>query len=72
MRPIDADRLQKQIKDLELKCRKMLWSGGKLYEDCLRAVRKMIDDAPTIDLPPNDPLTLEHLREMDGEEDTNA
>lgn len=32
-----------------------------------RQVERMIREAPAITLPPNDPLTLEELREMDGE-----
>lgn len=37
------------------------------YRWDLSAIIDEIDDAPTITMPPNDPLTLEELREMDGE-----
>lgn len=65
MSPIDADYLKSQIKDLAFQCGKMIWSGGELHEEFFRVVNKMIDDAPTITPPPNDPLTLEQLREID-------
>lgn len=48
-----------------------LIDGDKLYEDLREAgmvfALHMVESAPTIAQPPNDPLTLEELREMDGE-----
>ena len=51
MRPIDADALLDRA-------------------ICTRnyfEIKSLIERMPTIDPPPNDPLTLEELREMDGE-----
>lgn len=54
-----------------------LIDGDKLYDNLREAgmlfALRMVKTAPTIalspiDAPPNDPLTLEELREMDGEE----
>lgn len=45
--------------------------GDKLYADLREAgmvfALRMVAAAPTIAPPPNDPLTLDELREMDGE-----
>ena len=60
MRPIDADALYDKAE---------MWYKGaptpfrKIYRSFVDAVA----GAPTITTPPNDPLTLEELREMDGE-----
>lgn len=44
--------------------------GDKLYEDLREAgmvfALRMVASSPTIAEPPNDPLTPEQLREMDG------
>ena len=53
MRAIDADRLLKMM------------SHWKPYMD-MDKVRKAVQNMPTL-TPPNDPLTIEQLREMDGE-----
>ena len=53
MRPIDADRLLKMM------------SHWKPYMD-MDNVRDAINKMPTL-TPPNEPLTIEQLREMDGE-----
>lgn len=66
MRPIDADALKGNLKELEFQCRKMLWSGSELYVEALQVFINMIDSAPTIAPPPNAPLTMEELRGMDG------
>ena len=52
-RAIDADRLLKMM------------SHWKPYMD-MDKVRKAVQNMPTL-TPPNEPLTLEQLREMDGE-----
>ena len=53
MRAIDADRLLKMM------------SHWKPYMD-MDKVRKAVQNMPTL-TPPNEPLTIEQLREMDGE-----
>ena len=53
MRAIDADRLLKMM------------SHWKPYMD-MDKVRKAVQNMPTL-TPPNEPLTLEQLREMDGQ-----
>lgn len=60
MRLIDADALYKSFEEVYEHPDSMFidaawWFFGKL------------EDAPTIPPPPNDPLTLEELRTMDGE-----
>ena len=55
MRLIDADQLHKVISE---------WSESVIYKDW---VQSAIANAPTIAPPPNDPLTLDQLREMDGD-----
>ena len=56
MRLIDADVL-----NIRSYCR---WFDNP---DDVRVVERMIREAPTVIPPPNPPLTLEELREMDGE-----
>lgn len=66
MRPIDADALLEKLKNLEA-------SGGsnayrKALNDALHYFfPKIIGEIPTITPPPNAPLTLKELREMEGE-----
>lgn len=62
MRLIDADALTGQMKD-RLRC----CNNGSVGEACFLMIVDLIKSAPTIAPPPNDPLTLEQLREMDGE-----
>lgn len=59
MRLIDADYLLNFIKLNEI-----VVAPG---EQTVRDIVTIIKTAPTIEVPPNDPLTLEELREMDGE-----
>lgn len=61
MRPIDADALQTALVDEYSGI-----SGHKTREKFYRAI-EIVRRQPTIALPPNDPLTIEELREMDGE-----
>lgn len=60
MRLIDADEAKRIVKSLE---KKVPWST--------RSVLLLLDAAPTVELPvsklPYGPLTLDELREMDGE-----
>lgn len=63
-RPVDAEALEKKISEwLGQPGNGDYYSG---YDDALCAVQDLIADAPTL-TPPNDPLTIEQLREMDGE-----
>lgn len=67
MRPIDADALEEivqgGIKDNPHKDGFARVCHRTEYTHFLDVIRRM----PTITQPPNDPLTLEELREMDGE-----
>lgn len=58
MRPIDADALFDAAFEI--------W-GNEADGGETNLFMEMINHAPTIAPPPNDPLTLEELREMDGE-----
>lgn len=59
MRPIDADQLLDFIRFDE----RVIAPEEHTAQDIVM----MIQTAPTIAPPPNDPLTLDELREMDGE-----
>lgn len=67
MRLIDADRLRKEIE--RLKAAAEGWS--REYACGITAGLSMaqlrVGEAPTIAPPPNEPLTVDELREMDGE-----
>lgn len=58
MRMIDGDRLLRELTALS---HGQVWPGWT-YE----GIRLLIDRQPTL-TPPNEPLTLEQLRKMDGE-----
>lgn len=70
MRPIDADACP-ELFDAEFKKTKRLILAGEKHLDNLAEgfmeANNVISLMPTIAPPPNDPLTLEELREMDGE-----
>lgn len=55
MRPIDADLVREQIKKSDLSNREKI------------ALLLCLSSVPTIEPPPDDTLTQEQLREMDGE-----
>lgn len=59
MRPIDAD-------GLEIDMVEEVFDGDGSYK-IFGYSKRQIDAAPTIAPPPNDPLTVEELRGMDGE-----
>lgn len=62
MRPIDADNLRGRV------CGMFLCAEpGSAEETRFSLILGLIDSEHTITLPPNDPLTLDELREMDGE-----
>lgn len=56
MRPIDADRMKEEL----------LWGNVFLSAKEVNALVDLIDNQPTL-TPPNEPLTMEQLLEMDGE-----
>lgn len=56
MRPIDADRMKEEL----------LWGNVFLSAKEVNALVDLIDNQPTL-TPPNEPLTLEELREMGGQ-----
>lgn len=58
MRLIDADKLFDKFLEM--------W-GTEVEAEIASMFMQTVNDAPTIDPPPNNPLTLEKLREMDGE-----
>lgn len=60
-RMIDADELKRRMCDL---CNRDYSDEPCDPSDCIFI--RAIDESPTL-TPPNDPLTLEQLREMDGE-----
>lgn len=62
MRLIDADNLRGRVCEIFL-CAE----PGSAEERRLALVLGLIDSEHTIAPPPNDPLTLKELREMDGE-----
>ena len=60
MRPIDADALYDKAETW--------YKGAPIpYRQIYRSFVDIIADAPTITPPPNDPLTMDELLEMDGE-----
>lgn len=61
MRPIDADPIVETLKEARKK------ADSPRRDLDLLILQEMIQLAPTITPPPNDPLTPEELREMDGE-----
>lgn len=63
MRPIDAEPLEKLLHRKCAQCSNDYGSLAVAISGCL----KLVQAQPTIAPPPNDPLTLEQLREMDGE-----
>ena len=62
VRPIDAINLKKYIKGLDVS----LPYDKQDKDDVIRQVCCIIDNWPTL-TPPNEPLTLEQLREMNNE-----
>ena len=64
MRPVDADIIDAQIRAwIGQPGYGDYWTG---YDNALCAIQDFIADIPTL-TPPNEPLTIEQLREMDGE-----
>lgn len=65
MRLIDADRLKAVLENLKAHAEEHgIFPAFSVLVDY---VIEVIGNQPTIVPPPNDPLTLEELREMDGE-----
>lgn len=63
MRPIDAEKLEEILRSRCAQCSDDYGSIAGAVSGCL----KLVQSQPTIVPPPNPPLTLEELREMDGE-----
>lgn len=64
MRPVDADALMAKLNRKKAGPANQRYTEG--FNDCLMRVRSMVHSAPTL-TPPNEALTLEQLREMNGE-----
>lgn len=63
MRPIDAEPLEEILRS---RCAQYSNDYGSLA-GAISGCLKLVQAQPTIAPPPNGPLTLEQLREMDGE-----
>lgn len=61
MRLIDAEPVIEKLKELRK------WADSHRRDLDLLNLQQILEAAPVIDLPPNDPLTMEELQEMDGE-----
>ena len=64
MRPVDADALMAKLNRKKAGPANQRYTEG--FNDCLMRVRSMVHSAPTF-TPPNEPMTIEQLRGMDGE-----
>lgn len=62
MRPVDADAVIQKLKDNGWLKMNVLENSAEMI-----AVHAILLDAPTLEPPPNRPLTLEELRKMKGE-----
>ena len=63
-RAIDGDKLLEQLQKKKAGPANKRYTEG--FNDCLMRVRSMVHSMPTL-TPPNEPLTLDQLRQMDGE-----
>ena len=63
MRPIDAEPLEEILRS---RCAQYSDDYGSLA-GAINGCLKLLQAQPTIAPPPNDPLTMEELREMEGE-----
>ena len=63
MRPIDAEPLEELFRS---RCAQLSNSSGS-FAGAVSGCLKLVQAQPTIVPPPNAPLTLKELREMDGE-----
>ena len=64
MRPVDADALMAKLNRKKAGPANQRYTEG--FNDCPMRVRSMVHSAPTL-TPPNEALTIEELREMNGE-----
>ena len=62
IRPIDANAMLNELRPLGLEAE----HSAMLLSDVSKMMREWVDRQPTL-TPPNDPLTIEELRQMDGE-----
>ena len=66
MRMIDAEKLKDVLENVKnhLEAYPNVLAS---YKECVMSLIDVVNAQPTITPPPNGPLTLEELREMDGE-----
>lgn len=66
MRMIDAEKLKDVLENVKnhLEAYPNVLAS---YKECVMSLIDVVNAQPTITPPPNDPLTPEQLREMDGE-----
>ena len=62
VRPIDANAMLNELKPVGFEAE----HSAVLLSDVSKMMREWVERQPTL-TPPNEPLTLEQLREMDGE-----
>ena len=62
VRPIDANAMLNELKPLGFEAE----HSAVLLSDVSKMMREWVERQPTL-TPPNEPLTIEQLREMDGE-----
>ena len=62
VRPIDANAMLNELKPVGFEA----YHSAVLLSDVSKMMREWVERQPTL-TPPNEPLTIEQLREMDGE-----
>ena len=62
VRPIDANAMLNELRPVSFESE----HSAMLLSDVSKMMREWVERQPTL-TPPNEPLTLEQLREMDGE-----
>ena len=62
VRPIDANAMLNELRPVSFEAE----HSAVLLSDVSKMMREWVERQPTL-TPPNEPLTLEQLREMDGE-----
>ena len=62
VRPIDGNAMLNELKPVGFEA----YHSAVLLSDVSKMMREWVERQPTL-TPPNEPLTLEQLREMDGE-----
>ena len=62
VRPIDANAMLNELKPVGFEA----YHSAVLLSDVSKMMREWVERQPTL-IPPNEPLTIQQLREMDGE-----